>query len=375
MSTLRTLLSEREPRLGVVAWAAVPALFLFFALTLAVDPSANLDRIRFGAVVLDRGATTPQGQVAIGEQIGAGLRERLGVTFTRYADEATLGAAVLARDVDLGLVLPEDTTARLVAGQSVDLRVVRSDANDPFLNAFAANVANTISATLNAALPALLGRDAGPATPVTVSSVNVAPTSDFRFALFPATLVLPLWMSSIAFTSLVARSADRIRTRSGLIPTAVAELSSVVVGAAVAAVAIALSIALFTWRSDLDVLTLAGFLWLGLVAIGWSIAGLLRVAGIALGAAIAVLALFVQQPVSGASFPAAMAPDAVRWAESIAPLRAIVEGLRNILIGGSTTGDLALGLAAIAGGGLVLYALGLLRLGFIERRRLAGAPA
>lgn len=182
-------------------------------------------------------------------------------------------------------------------------------------------------------------------------------------------------LSSVSFAALLARGADRVRPRSGLVRTAFAELSLVVVGAGIVALAISLSIALFTWRADLDQVALAGFLWLGLVAIGWSIVGLLRVVGIAAGAVLAVLALFIQQPVSGASFPSAMAPDVVRWAEGISPLRAIVEGLRDILIGGSTTADLAVRLATIAAGGLVLYGLGFLRLRFVEQRRIGGAPA
>lgn len=111
---------------------------------------------------------------------------------THYTDEAALEAAVLAREVALGIVFPADTTARLLAGDTVDLRVIRTDANDLFFNAFAANLPGQIGAALNTALPAMLGRDPGPAAPVTVSSGNLAPTTDFRFATFPATLVLPL---------------------------------------------------------------------------------------------------------------------------------------------------------------------------------------
>jgi ABC-type polysaccharide/polyol phosphate export permease len=87
-----------------------------------------------------------------------------------------------------------------------------------------------------------------------------------------------------------------------------------------------------------------------------------------------VLALFVQQPVSGAAFPPAFAPDSVRWLTDISPLRYMVEGVRNLLIGGSTTPEMAWGLALLAGAGLLLVAGGIARLAFIPGKQHMAQP-
>lgn len=92
------------------------------------------------------------------------------------------------------------------------------------------------------------------------------------------------------------------------------------------------------------------------------------------GALLGICALFLQQPISGAAFPADFAPDAVRWAEPIAPLRYLVEGLRDVLIGGSTRADMAVALACFAVVGLVLVGLGMARLSYVTRHRTVAAP-
>ncbi|HEV8545361.1 MAG TPA: ABC transporter permease [Candidatus Limnocylindrales bacterium] len=368
MSAFRTLIGQHEARASLAIWAIVPTVFLFFALTLAVDPTAHLDRLRLGATVLDAGATTPAGQVSIGPRLIEGLGGQLHAEVISYPTEADLRDAVLAHKVAGGILVPAGTTQAILGGQPATLQIVRSDANDPFTNAFTTNLAAQIAANINAALPVLAG-GATPQPPlVSVATTNVAPTTDYRFATVPAALLLPLWMATVAFAALLSRAGDRIRSTVGRSRTALVELGTAVLGAGIAATVISLDIALFTWRSDLSVGGLFGLLWLGLTAIALVLLGTIRAVGLPLGVLLGIVALFVQQPVSGAAFPSAFAPDVVRWAEPIAPLRYLVEGVRNLLIGGATTFEMAVALALVAGAGVALYLLGLLRLAFVPGR-------
>jgi hypothetical protein len=375
MSTIRALIAQREARAALAAWAVIPTLFLFFAVTLAVDPAAHLDRVRLGVTVLDAGVTTEGAQVAVGPRLLEGLRSQLGAEVVPYPTEAELRDAVLAHDIAAGIVVPADMTMHLQTAQPVVLRLVRSDANDPFTNAFSTNLGTQLASAINTALPAMLSGEA-PAPPlVSVARDDVAATTDFRFAALPAALLLPVWVASVAFAALLTRAGDHVRAQGGSFRTGLAEMAYAVLGAASTAAIVTLGIAAFTWRWDIDLVGTFGLLWLGLTAIAWLLLGTIRVVGFELGVLLGVIGLFVQQPVSGAAFPAAFAPDAVRWAEPIAPLRYLVEGVRNLLIGGSTTPDMVAALAAIAAAGALLVLVGSVRLSLISGRRSAPVPA
>lgn len=373
MSAFRALFAQREARVALAVWAVVPAIFLFFAITLAVDPAAHLDRLRLGVAALDPGISTPQGQVAVGPRLVEGLQGQLGAEVVSYPTEAALRDGVLARDVAAGIVVPAGMTERLMAGEPVELRMIRSDANDPFTNGLTVNLAAQLGATINTALPRLLSGEAPAPALVSVAADTVAVTSDFRFAALPAALLLPLWMAGVAFAVLLARAGDAARRSSGPARTGLGEMAVAVLGAGSTAAVVTLTIATFTWRWDLDLVALLGFLWLGLLAIGWLVLGTIRVVGIELGALVAVVALFIQQPASGAAFPPAFAPDAVRWAEPLAPLRYLVEGMRNLLVGGTTTPEMAAALAIMAAAGSLLIAVGMARLWLVPGRRPAAA--
>jgi uncharacterized phage infection (PIP) family protein YhgE len=376
MRTMKALLSRREARAALAVWTLVPALFLFFAMTLAVDPAANLDRLDLGVAVVDEGVTTPDGPVAIGPRIVEGLETQLGADVTTYPDEAALTDALLAREVAGGIVVPAGTTERLMAGGPIELVAVRSEANDPFSNSFTANLAGQLASNLNAALPAILPGAEAPAPPlVTVDAAVVAATADYRFASVLGAILLPLWVATLAFAALTSRAGDAAGHRIGAAGTAVAELSMVIGGAALVAAIVALGIPTLAWNWDADVVGLFGIAWLALTAIGLVLLGTIRTVGLELGALLGLLALFVQQPVSGAAYPAAMAPDVVRWAEPIAPLRYLVEGVRNALIGGSTQADVALSLSLIGLVGLGLALLGYGRLALAPARRHGPVPA
>lgn len=362
MSSLRALLHQRDTRAAVVLWSLIPTVFLFFALTLAVNPVANLDRLRLGVTVLDQGVETPQGQVAVGPRLIEGLTRELGIEAVTYSTEADLRTAVEARDVSGGVIVPDGMTADLQAGHPVELTVVRTEANDSFGNAFMTNLAGQLAANLNAAVPAILSGQPPAPPAIAVATENLAATPDFRFPALPGTLLLPLWIASVAFAALLSRSGDRVRATAGASRTGIAELVVGAVAAGIASAVITLDVALFSWRSDIDLVGLFGLLWLGLVAIGWLLLGTVRLVGLGAGVALGVLALFIQQPVSGAAFPAAFAPDVVRWAEPVAPLRYLVEGVRNVLIGGSTTTDVVVALGLLAVAGAVLVAAGTVRL-------------
>ena len=368
MSALSALVHQRHSRMAVAIWAIVPTVFLFFAMTLAVDPTTHLDRLRIGVAVLDEGVATPNGHVSIGPLLLEGIGGRLGAEAVPFSTEAALRDAVLAHDVTVAIVVPAGLTQAVMTGEPAGLEVVRSDAGDAFGNAFSANLAGQLSAMLNAALPAVVDGQPPAAPAIAVTTETVAATTDFRFAAVPASLLLPLWMASVAFAALVATSGNAIRSTFGPFRTGLAELAVTTVAAGIVGAVLTLDIALFSWRSDLDLLGLFGLLWLGLVAIGWLVLGAVRLFGLAGGVGLGILALFVQQPVSGAMFPPAFAPDAVRWAEPIAPLRYLVEGLRNVLIGGSTTPDMAVALTLLALAGAAMAVAGMVRLAALSGR-------
>ncbi|MCU0504456.1 MAG: ABC transporter permease [Chloroflexi bacterium] len=361
LTTVAAMLRRRETWAALAVLAGLPTLFLFFNLTLAADPSAHLDRVDLGAVVLDEGVATPQGQVSVGPKVVGMLHERLGVAIVPFASEDALRDAVLARQVAGGLVVPEGATASLQAGQPASLTIVRSDAGDAFTNALTTNLVASLGPTLEAALPAAHAGEQ-PRALVTVVPANVAPAADFRYPALPGLLVLPFWVAGIGAVVLLARAGDAVRERSDAVRTGFAEVALALAGAGIAAAVLTLDIAAFTWRWEIDAVGLFGFLWLATTASVWIILGLVRAFGRALGAALAALALFVQQAVSGASYPSAFAPDVVAWTVPYLPAPHLVEGLRNLLIGGTTTADAAVALAWLAVAGIVLIIIGMGRL-------------
>lgn len=372
MNTIKSLLRRRETRTGLAAWTIVPALFLFFAVTLAVNPADNVDRLELGAAVMDRGVETPQGEMAIGPRILEGLGTQLGIEITPFQDERDLRDAVDAREVAGGLVVPAGSTERLLAGRPIELKVVRTDANDPFANAFTANLASQLSTQLNAQLAALLpGGEASTPARVSVATTTVAEADDFRLPSVIGAMLLPLWVSGLAFSVMISRAGDAVRRTAGIGRTVAAELAIATVAAGVVATVLTVGLWSITAGSEMNVVGLFAFSWLALAAVAFLMIGAIRAVGLEAGVLLGVLALFVQQPVSGASFPATMAPETVRWAEAIAPMRYTVEGIRNLLVGGSTTIDMAVALSVIGAAGLVLAGVGVTRLSVTGRQRSA----
>ncbi len=375
MSALRMLFAQREAKLAIAVWVIIPTLFLFFALTLAVDPSTQIDKVSIGITVLDAGVQTPQGTVSVGGQLAGGLHNQIPVQAVQYTTEADLRNAVLSRHVSGGIIFPENMTRDLQAHQPVQITIVKSDASDQFTGLFMTNIASQLSANLDASLPGMLGGQ--PSQPlVTTVVATVATAADFRFSVIPAVLVLPIWIATLAFSVLLSRAGASLRRTQGVsaMQGGLVELGVSAIGALIVAVVITLDIALFMWRWDIDFVGLAAFLWIGLLASAWLVQGMIRLFGLELGAALGLIGLFVQQPVSGASYPPSFAPDVVRWLADFSPLRYMVEGIRNILIGGSTTPDMTLGLALLAGAGLLIFAGGIARLSFIPSRQRPPQP-
>lgn len=375
MHRIHAFLIRREARAALAIWVIVPALFAFFALALAVDPTAHLDRVRLGVVELDAGVETPGGTVSIGRRVAEGLAQEVGVQVVPFATADDLRAAVLERDVAGGIVIPAGTTEAVLGGQPARLVVVRSDATDPFTAGFTASVVTRLSEAAAAAAPQP-GADGGPTSSAPVIAVepeNVAPAADARFAVLPGSLVLPLWVATLAFAALLGRAAGRLRAEAGGLGSMAVELGVAVVGGAVVAAVVTLTVALVTGRWDADLAALFTILWLGLTATAWLLQGTMRLFGLFGGALLGVLALFVQQPVSGAAFPSSFAPDAVRWAEPVAPLRYLVEGVRNALVGGTTMDAMAVGLTLLGVAGAVLFAVGV-ALDRVRHRQRATIP-
>jgi uncharacterized phage infection (PIP) family protein YhgE len=370
MAAIKALFSQREARLALGIWALIPTLFLFFAITLAVDPTTQLGKLPFGMAVLDIGADTPQGHISIGSRLVDGLRQQLPVEIVTFSDEGALREAVLNHKVAGGIIFPANMTRNLQTKQPVTLPVIKSEGNDPFSMAFTTNLQSQIVTNLNTSLPGMQSGQPPIAPLVSAAPQVVATSTDFRFPIIPAALVLPIWLGAVAFGVFLSRAGNRLRENKDLRPVEVglAELAVGVIGAVLVAAVITFDLGLFTWHWGLDFVGIFTFLGLGALATAWLILGAIRLFGLVPGALIGVLALFIQQPVSGAGFPPSFAPDAVRWAAEVSPLRYLVEGLRNLLIGGNTTGAMASALALLAGAGLVLYLAGMVRLALLAKR-------
>src|SRR3954467_8380893 len=212
MSAFHALFARREAKAALAVWALLPTLFLFFTILLAVDPSTKLDRVRLGVASLDAGVQTPQGTMAIGTRLIEGMRQQAHFEIAQYRSEAALRDAVLAHDVSGGIVFPPEMTKDVQTKQPVAVRVVRSDANDPFTNAFITNLTAQLSTNINAAVSQLASGQPGAAQlsapAITVTPENVAATTDFRFPTLPATMLLPLWIATLAFAVLMSRAGD-----------------------------------------------------------------------------------------------------------------------------------------------------------------------
>src|SRR5215213_414497 len=148
MSAFRALFARHEATAAFAVWALIPTLFLFFAITLAVDPTTQLSKVRLGLAVLDTGVETPQGHMIAGARLADGMHQQLPVEIVPFQTEGALHDAVLAHAVAGGIILPANMTQNLLAHQPVTLQVVKSDANDPFTNAFIGNLQNQIAANL-----------------------------------------------------------------------------------------------------------------------------------------------------------------------------------------------------------------------------------
>src|SRR5215217_4328628 len=99
MSAFRALFARHEASAAFAVWALIPTLFLFFAITLAVDPTTQLAKVRLGVAVLDTGVQTPQGPMIVGARLAAGLGQQLPVQVVQFPTEQELRDAVLAHDV------------------------------------------------------------------------------------------------------------------------------------------------------------------------------------------------------------------------------------------------------------------------------------
>src|SRR5262245_11328725 len=119
MQAFRALLAQREAQAALAVWVLLPTLFLFFAITLAVDPPAHLDKLRLGYVVLDSGVQTPQGQVVAANRLIDGLRGQLHIDLVQAQSEGELRDAVLAHRLAGGLVFPPDMTRNLQTKQPI----------------------------------------------------------------------------------------------------------------------------------------------------------------------------------------------------------------------------------------------------------------
>src|SRR5689334_8265534 len=108
MSAIHSVFAQREARMALAIWAIIPTIFLFFTITLAVDPSTQLSKVRVGVAILDKGVQTPNGNMVVGSQLVQGLHKQAPFQLIQFPTENELRNALLSRQIAGGLIFPAD---------------------------------------------------------------------------------------------------------------------------------------------------------------------------------------------------------------------------------------------------------------------------
>ena len=380
---LRQFANQRWTRFGVVAPLLVVTSFLFFDLTGATDEAAHLDKVVVGVAELDRGLETPFGSISLSSLAVSEMAERAPFQVVSSATEEELRADVLARDVAIGFVFPEDFSEKVLGREPTEVGVIRSEANDAFTNAFTQTlvmqwqsnfdqVANTID-KLGSGGGALPGQDV---SLIQATEEVVAPIPNFRLSKLPMKILFPFWAAVIVLSVFVSMAAREVASQHRIDPWMVT-LGQVAVAAlatSLLAAVMVVDIALFAWEWSVRYVPLWAFMWLTGISGAFVILGVTRLAGIVAGLAVSLPLLLMDQIVGGGAAPGSFAPAVYRWLESLIPMRYFTEGFRNILFGGTTSGRMMIALGVIGMIGIFLLVAGTVRAALAVQREASVEP-
>ena len=380
---LRQFMHHRLTRFGVVAPLLVVSAYLLFDLTGAADEAAHLDKVRVGVASLDRGLETPFGPISLADLAVGEMDERADfqVVFAATAEE--LRDDVLARDVAIGFVFPEDFTANVLGGTPTEVGVLRSEANDAFTNAFSRTLVMQWQANFDQVASTIgdLGSGGGglpgeQAPLIEAREEVVAPIPNFRLSKLPMQIPFPFWAAIIVLAVLVSMAGRQIASERGSDPWTITlgQVAVAAVGTCLLAFVMMLDIALFAWEWSIRYVPLWAFMWLTAMSGVLLIFGIIRLAGVVAGLIVSLPLLLIDQIVGGGAAPGSFAPAVYRWLEALVPMRYFTEGFRNILFGGTTSGSMMVALGAIGLVGVLLLIVGTVRAAFAAQKEAVAEP-
>ena len=381
---LRQFVHHRWIRFGVVAPLLVVTSFLFFDLTGAADEVAHLDKVVIGVTELDRGLETPFGTVSLASLAVSEMAERAPFQLVFPATEEELREDVLARRVSIGFVFPEDFSEKVLGQEPTEVRVIRSEANDAFTNAFSQalvmqwqssfdQVAATIG-SLGSGGGALPGQDA---PLIQAREEIVAPIPNFRLSKLPMKILFPFWAAILVLASFVSMAARDIasRRRYDAWKITVGQVAVAAVATSLLAAVMVVDISLFAWEWSIRYVPLWAFMWLTGISGAVLVLGIARLVNLIVALSACLPLLLIDQIVAGGAAPGNFAPAVYRWLEGFVPMRYFTEGFRNILFGGTTSGRMMTALGTIALIGVLLLVAGTIRAALMAQPEASAEPS
>lgn len=337
--------------------------------------SESKEPLPVAVVNLDRGADTPAGRVAIGDEIVRGLREQGSIAVRPAASLEAAEGLVRSGDVGAALLLPSDLSARTLAGEVAPITVVvlgtEPGLDGPVMRA----IGGAMSALAGAEGPA---PDGGPLPSAPGVAIERLPleggehlsTLDYYAPVLICAFVFlfTFMLTSVAF--LRERSSGTLERLMASPATRVEVLLGYLLGFLGFAVFQALLILGYAvWILDVRV---AGSIWLVLLVLVILVTGVVN-----LGIALSFYArnelqvvqfiplIFVPQVfLGGLVWPVQTLYPALRWLSQAFPLTHATVALRSVMVGGEGLGDILdriLALLAFAGAMVVLGVLALRR--------------
>lgn len=161
LSELQRLVASRMSRVAVIALVLVPTLYAGLYLYANHDPYAGLDRVPAALVVLDDGATKPDGsEVHAGSDVAKSLLDSDDFDWHRVS-ASTAGDGVESGRYDFALTIPRDFSSSLTSALAYDpkqarIRLTTNDAN----SYLSSTIAQTVAGKVRDAIASAVGSEA-----------------------------------------------------------------------------------------------------------------------------------------------------------------------------------------------------------------------
>lgn len=345
-------LIESNPllRAALVLPVAIMLIFSFFNLSATIDPQRAMGQLRAGIVNLDEG----MGPVRLTDRLLEGMQANLPFAATAFDEETAGRAALESGEVSALVIFPADFTRSATGGGPIVVEVVGTQ----HLSIVEGQLGTMLAPQLQAGMSAALGQAMSamgrtpPQVMVQSSLLHEAPNQTALMA--PAISVFAIWVASlVGAVVLYFATRPMVGTEGALRVASVrAFLPFAVVGVATFLLTLVICWLAESWDAFVAlwaVTWLAGYavtaLLLGLVALftGWALV-------------VIVPLVFYQAALSGAQAPVAAIPDWLRPLGEALPFSVLPAGLRSVLIGGPDGGFVAVGIATLIIGVVLIFA-------------------